>query len=436
MEFIEKTNEYGSKLGLISMIELMNHLGNPQNELRVIHIAGTNGKGSTLSFLSNVLIEAGEKVGQFTSPSVYQYLEKIKMNDKMIAKRTFAKYLTKVQIICKKMVSDGFSHPTTFEIETAVAFCFFKDRKCSIVLIETGLGGAEDATNVMCQAKICVFTSISLDHMEFLGDTVEKITKEKAGIITEKSIVVAGINPEIINNIIREETEKKGGMFLSVTREKLMVKEQSLEKQKFSYNNYVDISIQMCGGYQIENAALAIEVLDNLTYEKKWVKHKISELQLRMGLGRTNWMGRFSILAKNPFFIVDGAHNEHAAKKLRESMDIHFTKHKIIYIIGILKDKEYKKIISNMVPLANQIITVTTPNNRRAFPAYNLAQEIQKVNPMVTAADSLEEAVEMAYLLADKDTVILAFGSLSYLGELTELVKHKDRIRRDSHGRS
>lgn len=436
MEFIEKINVYGSVLGLTTMTELMHRLGNPQDELKVIHFAGTNGKGSTLSFIASVLIEVGEKVGQYTSPSVYKYLEKIKINDKMIAKKTFAFYITKIKTICEDMVVDGFSHPTIYEIETAVAFCFFKDRKCGIVLIETGLGGKRDATNVMKQPKICVFTSISMDHMEFLGDTVEKIAKEKAGIITKNSIVVVGINAKIVNHVIIREAERKESTFICVEKEKIFIQSQILENEQFSYKNNKNIKIQMNGIYQIENAALAIETLDIINQENFMIRREISESNLKKGLYKTKWLGRFSIISKTPLFIVDGAHNAYASKKLRESMDIYFTKRKIIYIIGMLKDKEHEKIISNMASLAEHIITIATPNNARAFPAYDLAKKIQKVNTMVTVADSIEEAVEMAYLLADDDAIILAFGSLSYLGKLTEIVNQKDRIRRNLHDRS
>ena len=435
MEFIEKTNLYGSVLGLRTMTELMRRLGNPESKLKVIHIAGTNGKGSTLSFLTSVLMETKEKVGGYTSPSVYQYLEKIKINDKMISKRTFAKYLSKIQGICDTMVKDGFSHPTSFEIETAVAFCYFYDQKCSLVILETGLGGAKDATNVIVQDKICVFTSISIDHQELLGNTLESITKEKVGIITENSVVVVGKNKEVVTKILKDKAKEKNARYKEVLSDKIKITTQSLKKQKFSYRDMKNITIQMSGEYQIENATLALEVVRTLWNEKKWITHEISEAQIKNGFRITNWPGRFSVISQNPIFIVDGAHNEDAAIKLKKTMEIYFTKYHKIYIMGILKDKDYNKIISIMAPYANQIITVSTPNNKRAVPAYDLAQKIQEVNPMVTVADSIEEAVEMAYLLADKETVILAFGSLSYLGKLTEIVNHNEKLLSDSHGK-
>jgi dihydrofolate synthase/folylpolyglutamate synthase len=353
----------------------------------------------------------------------------------MISKRMFAKYLTQIKKISGEMVMDGFSHPTTFEIETAIAYCYFYAQKCDIILVETGLGGAKDATNVMTQEKICVFTSISMDHMEFLGNSLEEIGKEKAGIITENSMVVVGENTAIVKEIIKKETIQKNGTFLSVSKDDILVTEQSLDKQMFSYKTEKKVILHSGAEYQIENAALAMEVLFVLREKKEWLKQNISHTQLRNGIKKTVWEGRFTMISKNPTFIVDGAHNEDAAKKLRKTMDRYFTNHKIIYIMGILKDKECKKIIANMVPIAHHVIAVSTPKNNRALPAYDLAQEIQKINSMVTVADSIEEAVEMAYLLADSQTVIVAFGSLSYLGSLTEIVKHKDKIRKDFHGR-
>lgn len=204
-----------------------------------------------------------------------------------------------------------------------------------------------------------------------------------------------------------------------------------IERQTFDYKQYKRLEIRLAGTCQITNCILAIETLHVLAQQG----FPTGEEAMRKGLKNTVWRGRFTVIAKKPFFIVDGAHNEDAALKLADSVRFYFTNKKIIYIMGILKDKEYEKIIKNTYFLAEQIITVTTPRNERAMPAYELAKAVKEYHPNVTAADSLQEAVEMSCLLADKDSVIIAFGSLSYLGELIEIVENRHTIRRDSHGR-
>lgn len=434
IEYIEEIKKYGSVLGLTSMKELMNRLDNPQDKYQVIHLAGTNGKGSTQAYVTSIFMQTGEKIGHYTSPVVFHPMEAIQINQKMIAKQTYAKYVSMVKKIGEEMVSDGYSHPTIFEINTAIAFLYFYDRGCKKVILETGLGGREDATNVINKPKICLFTSISMDHMEYLGDSLDKIAREKAGIITKNSYVVIGKNEPIVCEILKKEAIKKDAQIFFVDREQLVVGKESIREQEFSYKGNPNLKIQMMGTYQIENAALAMECV--LTYNQSdfCFGEKISFEQIRKGLYQAKWFGRLSVIAQNPLFIVDGAHNERAAIRLQESVDLLFPDKKVIYIIGVLKDKEYEKIIKHTVPSASQIITVTSPVKERALSAYDLAKEIKDYNPMVTASDSIEEAVEMAYILSDKETIIIAFGSLSYLGVLTDVVQNKKKMKQDTHG--
>lgn len=432
MEYIEEISKYGSVLGLDNMRELCRRLGNPQEELRIVHIAGTNGKGSVLAYISTVLKAAGYRTGRYISPVIFNYRERIQLNGRPITKQALCESLQPVREAAQQMAEEGLPHPTPFEIETALAFCYFKKMKCDIVVLETGLGGALDATNIITTAAAAVFTSISMDHMQYLGDSLEEITENKAGIIKNNCYVIsAEQQPEVMETLKRRAAEKDSP-FYPLDSQRISKIKYGVEKQRFSYNGYKDLEIALTGKHQIENAALAVMVIEALNRNG----YAIGERALRKGLAETVWRGRFSIIAKKPYFIVDGAHNEDAAKKLAESVRFYFTNRRIIYIMGILRDKEYGKIIRETYEPAEHIITVTPPYNPRAMQAYELAKEAQEYHESVTAADSLEEAVELGYMLADKDSVIIAFGSLSFLGDLIDIVENRDKIRSDSHGKS
>ena len=434
MEYVETLQQYGSVLGLESMRELCARLGNPQNQLQFIHIAGTNGKGSVLAYVSTILKTAGYRVGRDRSPTIREYRERFQVDGKLITQAGLCKYLEQVKAAAQEMAAEGLPHPTPFEIETAIAFLFFCDKQCDLVVLETGLGGALDATNIVQNTIVAVFTSISRDHMGMLGQTLEEIAQVKAGIMKDKCYVVSARQEPEVMRVLRQVSVSHKCKFYpaDVARAKKIF--YGVTKQRFSYEKYRDLEISLLGQFQIENAVVAVETIDVLGK----AGYPVTEAALRKGLADTVWQGRFSIIGRNPLFIADGAHNEDASKKLAESISFYFTNRRIIYIMGMLKDKEYDKVIRNTYAYAEQIITVTPPIRERALPAYDLAQAVRQYHDSVTVADSVQEAVEIAYLLAgrEKDTVIIAFGSLSYLGELMEVVEHRDTIRRDSHGKS
>ena len=421
VEYIESLSKYGIKPGLFTITELCRRLGNPQDALQFVHIAGSNGKGSTLAFLSTILKCAGYKVGRYISPTIFEYRERIQIGERPITQKKLCELTEKLRSVCEEMVADGFHHPTPFEFETAMAFLYFQEMQADIVVLETGMGGRGDATNLITTTKVAVLASISMDHMQYLGDTLAEIAYEKAGIIKAGCKVVSQKQSEEALAVIERECKEKGVELTVVEPQKLKHVRSSLSGQKFSYGEYKDLQIQLLGTYQTENAMLAVEVVKALG-ECGFV---ISKEVLRRGLKEAKWRGRFSVIGRRPYFVVDGAHNEDAAKKLAESIAFYFTNKRIIYIIGILRDKEYEKIIELTAKYAEQIITVKTPNNPRAMDSYELANEVAKVHPSVTAASSLEEAVELAYLLAGKDDVIISFGSLSYLGAMIKLVEKR-----------
>lgn len=434
MQYIDGLRPLGRVMGLESMRRLCGKLGNPQEQLKFVHIAGTNGKGSVLAYVSTVMQEAGYRIGRYLSPAVKEYRESFQVDGRNITQSGLCKYLEPVKAAAASMTAEGFPHPTLFEVETAVAFLFFQDKECDLVVLETGLGGALDATNVVEQTLAAVFSSISMDHMDILGDSLEEIAAAKAGIIKNKCYVISMQQPPEVMKVLRQAALLKKGKFLTADVSRAKHVKYGVTKQSFDYDRYKNLEISMLGKFQVENAVLAVETVMALGRSG----FKIPEEKLRKGLLETRWPGRFDVIAKNPLFIADGAHNEDAAKKLAESIRFYFTNRKIIYIMGMLQDKEIDKVIRSTFELASHIITVTPPAGERALPALDLAQAAREYHSAVTAADCVQEAVEIAYLLAgkDKEAVIIAFGSLSYLGELIDIVIHRDTIRRDTHGRS
>ena len=324
-----------------------------------------------------------------------------------------------LQGIIEQMVAEGLPHPTPFEVETALALWYYKRHNCDLVILECGLGGGEDATNAI-EKKICtVFASISRDHMGILGDSLEEIARTKAGIMA-KGIPAVSMTQELrVEQVLRQEATKKGAEFVAADVTKAIVRESNLEKQIFSYGDYENLELTLAGEHQINNAVLALKVIE--TMEKKGFV--VSREAIYQGFSKTKWTGRFTTIHKNPRIIIDGAHNEDAAKKLAKLVKQQLGGKKIIFLMGVFKDKEYEKIVKETASLASQIITFTIPDNERALSAMELAYTVRDYNENVTAADSMKEALEMALLLAGKDDVILAFGSLSFLGRLMELME-------------
>ena len=431
MDYIDKCAGYGIVPGLDSIRELLNRLDNPQQNLKFIHIAGTNGKGSTLAFISTALAENGYKVGRYVSPTIFEYRERFQIQGKPVSKAEVGRLMEIVAVHADAMAEEGFAHPTPFEIETAMAFLLFEQKECDIVVLETGMGGELDATNVIENTLISVITSISRDHMGYLGDTIEEIAAHKAGIIKKGAVVVSADQESEVKSVLENSAQRKqaaGIHFLDI--KDIKQEKYELQKTTFTYKDNKKIEIGLLGTYQPKNAALAwlvLEVLAKMGYVLK-------EDKIRKGFIKTAWPARFQVIDRKPLFLVDGAHNAAAAKELRKSMQFYFTNKKIIYIIGVFRDKEYEQVIETTCDLAWNIITVAKKGSNRALPALELAQAVSKVNPMVTAADSVEEAVELAYLLADKDTVILAFGSLAYLGDCIDAVEKRKEMGKDTHG--
>ena len=417
MNFIQNTNKFGSVLGLDNIKELLERLGNPQDQLRVVHIAGTNGKGSTLAFLAGIFRESGYRAGRYVSPASFSYEERFRINEENISKKDLCFYMEKIKNVAEEMVKDGLSHPTMFEIETALSFLYFLDKKVDVVLLETGMGGRLDATNVVKKPIATVIASIGMDHMQFLGDTLEKIASEKAGIIKEGCPVISYDNTKEVNEVIKNKAKQMHAKVTFVNSAGIRVLQESLNGESFSYRSsdgrwYEKIEIPLLGRHQINNAALALETLNVI---KNY--YCISDFQTEDGMRKTIWRGRIEILEREPMVICDGAHNPDGAKSLLSFLQNNFTNQRLIYIMGVLSDKDYEQMVQILAPAADKIYTVA-PDNPRALSSRELCNCISKYHQNVEERQRLAECLSEVRQKAEKDDVIIICGTLSFQNEL------------------
>ncbi|MFA9464208.1 MAG: folylpolyglutamate synthase/dihydrofolate synthase family protein [Velocimicrobium sp.] len=425
MAYIETVSRYGSVLGLENTKELMRRLGNPQDTLSFVHVAGTNGKGSTCAYIASILKTAGYKVGRYVSPTIFAYRERIQVDGKWIFPDDFTKQLKQVKIAVEEMEKEGHAHPTQFEIETAVAFLEFKDKECDVVVLEVGLGGRLDATNVI-QTTICsVMTSISMDHMAILGNSLEMITKEKAGIIKAGIPVVSHQQKQEVTKLLQKRCSEMKTTLKSVELSEAVDVSYSLEKTEFSYvckefGAKMRVETKMLAKNQVLNAMTAIET----TAKLKKIGYHITRDDVIKGVKDTCWDGRFSIVHQCPYVIVDGAHNEEAAISLRQSTKLYFNDKPIVRIIGVFRDKEYEKILANTV-CKEDIVIAIRPDCERGLEAAILKECAENYCNQVYQETSVAKALKLALTLTDYEDVILVYGSLSILHEVYAFFKNR-----------
>jgi len=420
LEALTQLNKRGIHPGLEGIKKLLAALGNPESGLKVVHVVGTNGKGSTALFISEMLKASGKRCGLYSSPAVFDNREIIKINGRAISKADYARL---VATVCE---ANTFGC-TRFEVETAMAFAYFKERGCDIAVIEAGMGGLMDATNVVTDTVAAVITPIGMDHRDYLGETVAEIAKQKAGVIKPGCVVVTAPQVPEAMEVIRAKAAEVGAECVAADSNAVSKVKLGLNKTSFAYKKFSGLEINLRGQFQVVNACVAVEVAGAVS---------LAEKAVRKGLTEARESGRFEKICDKPLFYIDGAHNEPASVALRECIKTYFTKKKIIYIMGMLRDKDVTSVIRNTVDLAECVFTVATPNAARTLSAYELAEAVREFNPMVTSVDSIEEAVEMAFMMAsqDKDTVILAFGSLSHLKRIKDTVDNRKSFKIDCHG--
>ena len=415
INYIHSVSWLGSRPGLSRITELCRLLGDPQSYLRFIHIAGTNGKGSVLAMLSAVLTEAGMKTGEFSSPYVYRFNERISLGGVPISDGDLAAVVEKVKDAAEAMAD----HPTEFELVTAAAFLYFKEKKCDIVLLEAGLGGRLDCTNVIVSSLLSVITGIDLDHTEYLGDTCEKIAAEKAGIIKEGCPVIAGkcrasfppcdgLNSS--EKIIKDVALEKSAPFYKVDYSRLHPISCSLTGALFAFDGYAEpFEISLAGVYQPENAALVITACEKLGIKEEYI---------RKGLKKAVWRGRFETLSHNPTVIFDGGHNPQGVSAAVRTVKEVLNK-KIGVVTGVMADKAYTEMAAMICEIAGKVYCVS-PHNPRALQAERLAEVYRRLGVEATAYSSVKSAVAAA--VSDGETV-LGLGSLYMYKEFCDAVK-------------
>ncbi|WP_077367142.1 bifunctional folylpolyglutamate synthase/dihydrofolate synthase [Anaerosalibacter sp. Marseille-P3206] len=420
LDFINSAEGLGSRLGLVTIGELMNRLGNPQKDLRFIHVGGTNGKGSTTSFIVHMLREAGYRVGVFTSPYLERFNERIQVNGEDISNEDFAKLTEKVKIKTEEMVKDGYPHPTVFELITATMFLYFKEAKVDIAVLEVGLGGRIDSTNIIDDSLISVITTIDYDHMEILGDTLYKIGKEKAGIIKKDGLVVSYPQQKEALMALEEEAIEKKAKLIVCPTQNIEIKELNDRGAvyDFKYNNmeFTNIKINLLGEHQVYNSSLALVTI--LELRSKGILD-ISDEQIIEGLLKTEWRGRLEILDREPIFLIDGAHNLQGINALAKSLKLLNYK-RLILGIGILKDKDVDSMIKAISSLAD-VVVVTEVDSPRKMDANELADKIRMYNENIIIKKNVNEAIEKTLEIADKDDLVVFSGSIYLIGDVRKL---------------
>ncbi len=412
----------GVHLELDRIRALLDELGNPEKNLRFLHIAGTNGKGSIAAYLSAALTRAGFCTGVYTSPVVYTYGEQFRINGKMITGEQYTQLAEKMKNAVTRMERRGLVCPSNFELETVLAILFFAEQRCDYSILECGMGGRDDATNVIPAPVLAIFASISMDHTEFLGHTLPEIAAVKAGIIKKgcMAAVTSGQQKET-SDVLRSVCDSLGVLLVNGHPEQAEILENTIDGVTFRYKGLL-FHTPLAGSCQVENAVTAFEAL-------KVLQKKVPELtdnKILEGISGAEWHGRFTRIAEHPDFLVDGAHNPRAAEILRKSVLECYPDRRRIFILGVFADKDYREVIRRTCDLADVLLCVETPDNERALPAEKLAVTAAEIFPgkPVFAEKSIPDAVRHALALAGPEDLILSFGSLSNIGEITGLMEH------------
>lgn len=399
----------GSKLGLDRTRELLGKLGNPEKQLKFIHIAGTNGKGSCAAMLSSILEEAGYHTGLYTSPFINRFNERMQIDHQCIPDDELAELTEYIRPFADGMEDS----PTEFELITALAMVYFARHKCDIVVLEVGMGGELDSTNIIDVPDASVIMAMGLDHVKELGPTMADIARAKAGIIKEGGdVVIYGGNPEA-DPVFEEACAQRSAKLHKADFSAIVPGPFGLDGQSFSYGAWKDLQIPLVGVYQMRNAAVVLETVQVLR-GKGW---HISDAAVASGLKNTRWPARFEVLRRDPVFIVDGGHNPHGIRATAESLQRLFPGKKFTFVTGVMADKDVESILGLIVPLADQFFTVR-PDNPRAMSAEELADRIRAMGAKATPCESVAAGVARAVEAEGKDGVACALGSLYMSGDV------------------
>ena len=414
LRYLQFDNWEQSAPGLARSYELLGLLGDPQKKLKFVHIAGTNGKGSTAAMLASVLQSAGYRTGLYTSPHLLRFHERMRVNGKEIDDTSLISLTNAVRNAAERMSE----MPTGFEIMTAIAFLYFVQERCDIVSLEVGLGGRMDSTNVIPAPEVCVVANIGLEHTAILGDTVEKIAAEKCGIIKRGSHAVLFGQSEGVENVAREKCAQEGVPLTVTARQKLERITSSLDGQVFRYRGRGPYHLRLLGEYQLLNALTVIDVCSALR-SRGW--DKLTDAAIDEGLSIAQWPGRLELLRRRPDFIVDGAHNPQCVDALMDSLVALYGSKKLIFLTGVLRDKDWQQMLRRALPLAKAFVVITPPS-ARALDENELAAWLTSQGVQAIPAKDTDDGVRRALALADEDDAICSWGSLYFTGEVRRVL--------------
>lgn len=408
-------------LGLERTRELLHALGDPQDRLRFVHVAGTNGKGSTCALCASILEQAGYRVGLFTSPALYRFEDRLRVNGSIIS----LEELRDITLRVKDAADAMDEHPTEFELLTAVAFCYFERSACDIVVMEVGLGGRLDSTNVIETAEASVITPISFDHCALLGSTLVEIAGEKAGIIKRGVPVVSAPQEPEVRTVIEDAAANAQSTLVEVALAQL-----EGTNERFSYRERTDLSLGLAGPFQLVNAATALDTID-LLKSRGW---SVSEEAICEGLRAASWPGRFEVVCEEPLILFDGGHNVSGMDALAQALSVRYPSHARIVLTGVLADKDHEVMAKRLVSFADEIIAIT-PSNPRALSALDYARELQELEGddvrarSIVAAPDIASGVRCALeryhasRVAHDSPLICVCGSLYLLGSVMEVLR-------------
>ncbi len=414
LEYIHSNYWNGGTFGLGRTVELLDKMGHPEKGLKFIHIAGTNGKGSTASMTASILQQAGYTVGLYTSPYIFRFHERMQVNGQCITDEELIDIVQWVKPLAQSMESE----PSEFELVTCIAFEFFRRRKCDIISLEVGLGGEFDSTNVIEPPEVAVLTNIGLDHTELLGDTLEKIAETKSKIIKSGTDAVIYREPETVEAVFEARCQEVGATLHRADFETISLSKASLEGQVFDWGSYKNLELPLLGDHQLKNAAVVLSVVKVLQ-EKDW---KITEEHIRRGLASVSWPGRFEVVGRKPLFIVDGGHNPQCIEALVKNVRDYLNGRRLTILTGVLADKDFNEMYGDMADYAAEFVTVT-PENPRAMSAEDLKTYLSRYGKPVTACQTVAEGVALARSKAGEDGVVLAYGSLYMLGDVVRAIE-------------
>ncbi len=413
IEYIHAHYWKNSIPGLSRTRELLARIGNPEKKLKYVHIAGTNGKGSTAAMTANILSKAGYRVGLFTSPYIYRFHERIQVNGEQISDAD----LVAVTEFIRPHADAMEQHPTEFELVSCIGFEYFARQHCDIVVLEVGMGGALDSTNVIPCPEVAVITNIGLDHTDCLGDTVEKIAAAKAGIFKENGHAVVYRGTPGVEAVFEQICDEKNICLKKADFDSLVLHRRSLTGQTFDCGSWKNLQLPLLGDHQLHNAAVVLAVVDTLIGQD-W---KITEENIREGLATVTWPGRFDIVGYDPLFIIDGGHNPQCIEALVKNVEDYLTGRRVIALTGVLADKDYGDMYRPIMDKVSQFVCIT-PDNPRRMMASELAEHLRQAGAIATACDTVETGVQTAIEKAGPDGVVLCFGSLYTIGAIRDAI--------------